>query len=284
MASQVRNENSDNRACIAKETPMKTKFFVATAIVAGALVYAALAGPVSAQPRGAFHNFRPPVFHNFRPLVRVFAPQVYAPRLSYNFPTYNNYATPYLGYSAGYATPYYGYSAGYATPYSGYSSNVTPFGTSYSAYAARSFPRYLTPYGSYPVNYNAYSGSTTPFGSTSTGPYGGCSTNITPFGTSYSAYGAQSFPRGLTPYGSYPTTYGAYSASTTPFGSTSTGPYGGNSTIATPFGTSFSAQSFPSALTPYGSSPTTYGVNSGNASPFSSTFGYGYVSPYTYGP
>ena len=65
---------------------------------------------------------------------------------------------------------------------------------------------------------------------TAASPYSGSTSYTTPYGTVYSGYAAQSFPRYLTPFGSVPTTFGAYSGYSSPYGSAFnygyTNPYG----------------------------------------------------------
>ncbi len=196
---------------------MKTTSFATASLIAGLLAFAALAGPVTAQP-GPYRNYR----NN----VRVFTPQV------------NIYAGQFGGYS-GYVPPT-SYSS-FASPYAGYSSYVSPFGSSYSAYSAQSYPRILTPYGPVPTTYNTYTASSfynPGFGypgypgyvapstySSVASPYNGTTAYSTPYGAAYSGYAAQDFPRVLTPYGSFPTNYNLYFGASSPYGSTLNSPY-----------------------------------------------------------
>jgi len=188
---------------------MKTTSFATASLIAGLLAFAALAGPATAQ------------YRNYRNNVRVFTPQV-------------NIYSPQLGGYSG-VVPSTSYSS-FASPYRGYSSYVSPFGSSYSAYSAQSYPRILTPYGPIPTMYNTYTanssynpgfgypgypGYAAPSGYSSVAsPYNGTTSYTTPYGTLYSGYAAQNFPRVLTPYGSVPTTYNMYFGSSSPYGST----------------------------------------------------------------
>lgn len=199
---------------------MKKTSLAAAAIIAGAVAFAALCGPASAQSPKQFRNFpnnarvhTPPMNFNARPVVGAsgFVPN-----------TYSNFATPFSS------------NSNFASPYNGYSNNVTPFGSSYSGYSAQSYPRILTPYGPVPTMYSTYSSSTSygaglGFGypayippssySSVTSPYGGSTSYGTPYGTLYSGYAAQNYPRVLTPFGTVPLNYNTFGSYSSPFGS-----------------------------------------------------------------
>jgi hypothetical protein len=206
---------------------MKTTSFATAALIAVVLAVAAISGPASAQFRGPNRNFQGNA-RVFAPQVRVFAPQM-------------NVFPGQVGSVPSFVPP--STFSSFASPNRGFSSNVSPFGTSFSGYAAQSFPRVLTPFGPMPTTYSTFSTNSSygsGFGypgylapsttSSFASPNSGLTSYTTPYGTLYSGYAAQSFPRVLTPFGGVPLNYNTYFGTSSPygsaFGSGFTNPYG----------------------------------------------------------